>query len=134
MKKYMLFLPLILILFLSACAKHVSQNIAENTVIVYNNKDEKILETSDETILKHFVDYRGNPDDTELVTMTLGDVPKDSELAYRFLVKEEELDPLNFYVYSNNNYLKIDQIPFIGKLILELPEEDINWFRNPEKW
>lgn len=134
MQKYMFLLFSGLFIILSGCAQSNVQNIPDNTVFVYNHNGKKVMQSSDEEVLDMFTDYQAEVNKVKLNRVGIGDVPGNSELAYKFIVKTEDVKPLHFYVYRNNNYLKVDNIPFIRKIILELPEEDIEWFRNPKGW
>ena len=124
---------------LASCAVHFSSSSdqeqkseVEQTIIVYDENDEKILETTDKAILEKFSDYASQ--ETVEGMEIFEPVPEDAQLAYRFILKDHSEYEVTMEVYQNYDYLSIQDLPILNDIRLELSKEEAEWFRMPEKW
>ena len=119
---------------LASCSSTVSQQSAQEkqTITVYDENGEKILETTDSAVLEKFSDYASQE---TLEGLEMFDaIPTDAQLAYRFILKDQSKYEITMEVYQNYDLLSIRDLPVLGDLQPKLTKEEAEWFRMPEKW
>lgn len=119
---------------LASCSSTFSQqsNQEKQTITVYDENDEKILETTDTAVLEKFSDYASQ--NTVEGLEVFDAVPNDAQLAYRFILKGQSKYEITMEIYQNYDLLSIKDLPILGDLQLKLTKEEAEWFRTPEKW
>ena len=119
---------------LASCSCSFSQQSAQEkqTITVYDENGEKILEITDSAVLEKFSDYASQE---TLEGLEMFDaIPTDAQLAYRFILKDQSKYEITMEVYQNYDLLSIRDLPVLGDLQLKLTKEEAEWFRMPEKW
>ncbi|MGT2910577.1 hypothetical protein ACVR1I_02540 [Streptococcus cameli] len=132
------FFSLLILCFLSislaACSLVKSEPVAEDTLTVFDSKDQKVLETTNQDVLDVFSEYIGKSGEDADASTVFGEIPENAVVLYRFEIKDKKGYLVNLYNYSNVDLLLLEDMPVVGDLLLELDKQTANWLRKPTEW
>ena len=106
----------------------------KDVIYVYDNKEQLILETTDKEDLDRIVELVSESVEKENPSGAYSEIPEDGEIQYHYKAITTRGVNADMYIYSNYPLARLENVPIVSNVNLELDKEQHEKLLDPESY